>query len=131
MIQTGANQMTPEEIIATKLLGWERGAEDDGQVVYLHKESGSVHYFGGELDGCGMGQLNGADFPDLSNWSDIRRMEDALETDEHYLEYRKALLAETESAIAMNDYMDWYRILRATPEQRVQAALKVIEEAGL
>ena len=126
--------MTPEEIIATKLLGWERGVEDDGQVVYLHKESGSVHYFGGELDGCGMGQINGADFPDLSNWNDIRRMEDALAEKGLSAKYYSTITASVEfnalESFADNAIKLLSALSQATPEQRVQAALKVIEEAG-
>ena len=127
--------MTPEEIVATKLLGWERGVEDDGQVVYLHKESGSVHYFGGELDGCGMGQINGADFPDLSNWNDIRRMEDALAKKGLSAKYYSTITASVEfnalESFADNAAKLLSALSQATPEQRVQAALRVIEAAGL
>ena len=87
--------MTPEEIVATKLLG-------------------------AEVDEHGFSRL----YFNPDDWNDIRRMEDALAEKGLFSQYYMELACATPAG---GTYWD----TRATAEQRVQAALKVIEEAGL
>ena len=115
------NEMTPAEIVAVKLLGWSLRPDDGGQKCYEHL-SGSVHFVGGELDGCGMGQCGGEDFPDFIDnyaaWYWIRRVEDALD--------ERGLIARYLVHLCHHKF-----VLRATVPQRLEAAIRVIEEAGL
>lgn len=132
----GMSALTATEIIATRLLSWTYIREEDGSKLYTHP-TGSSQYVGGDLDGTGAGQINGADWPDLENWNDIRRMEDALA--------ERWLLGAYLSKIYVDENAEWYAnyghsptllfaayyALRATPAQRVAAAIRVIEEEGL
>ena len=124
--------MTPTEIIATRLLGWVRvePTRDDPK-VYEHP-TGSTAYVGGELDGTGYGPVGGADWPDLTDYNCIRRMEDALA--ERQMLKRYMMTLDGEFTVNASDPMPgtcitWqsFAMLRATADQRVEAAVKVLE----
>jgi len=109
--------MTPAEIIATKLLGWFRHQKG---TAYTHGSSGRIFFPDDAME-------YPEEWPHLSDWNDIRRMEDALAEKGLMVQYANALwkLCPSEG--------DWeynYQLL-AIPDQRVAAALKVIKEAGL
>ena len=120
--------MTPTEIIAVKLFGWKRvEPERDDPKVYEHP-TGSTAYVGGELDGTGYGPIGGADWLDLADLNDIRRMEDELAERGLGKAYAKRLVA----AFDLLPYEGAFGqvavpCLRATAEQRVAAAVKVLE----
>jgi len=114
-------QLTDAEILATKLLGWSPIPPQDDEVrSYYHDEFGAAEVYPND------GVWDGAyEWPDLADWNTIRRIEDAL--------WVKGL-AVFDSYIT---YLTWSceydrrLTLRATQEQCVAAALRVIEEAGL
>ena len=115
--------MTPTEIIATKLFGWERCERDTQDSRRYEHPKGGVAFVSGELDGGGFGPAGGEDWPDLTDWLWIQRMEDALLQQELLDEYVNAL-----RALASNKY-PWcenYQML-STAEQRVAACVKVLE----
>jgi len=124
--------MNPAEIIATKLLGWERLPVDPP--IYAKGRSEVTVVDGEEYRrDWDLSHI----WPDLSDYNCIRRMEDALA--------ERGLLRRYHSALWGNCVLeDWQRLeyaspsffslqsyifLRATTEQRVAAALKVLEEA--
>jgi len=117
--------LNPTEIIATKLLGWERSKtypKEQGIRFTHHRFIPAI--FDSEFD-FPIQQNWG--WPNLADWNDIRRMEDALAEKGLLVQYANALwkLCPSEG--------DWeynYQLL-AIPDQRVAAALKVIKEAGL
>ncbi|CAB4140648.1 hypothetical protein UFOVP398_61 [uncultured Caudovirales phage] len=121
--------MTPTELIAVKLFGWERvEPERDDPTAYEHP-TGSTAYVGGELDGTGYGPIGGADWPDLADLNDIRRMEDALAERGLISLYVAAIEIIVPITPDYDQNLCWreWRILRATAEQRVAAAVKVLE----
>lgn len=140
--------MTPEEIIATKLLGWEPYIpkplefDDDVRALY-HNDGELVALF--DLDppclrAVAIDGSTAVGWPDLTNWNDIRRMEDALFSQIRLGEEMYGL-ALTHAVKGIEDpewpvltkmhKVSWSACLHATPAQRVQAALRVIEEADL
>jgi hypothetical protein len=104
--------MTPAEIIATKLLGWFR---HQNGTAYTHGSSGRIFFPDDAME-------YPEEWPDLSDWNDIRRIEDALAERRLLVPYFFEL---------QTDECEWPEALRANAEQRVAAALKMIEEAGL
>jgi hypothetical protein len=119
--------MTPAEIIATKLLGWERLPVDPP--IYT-KGLSEVAVEDGEEYRRDWDPSH--TWPDLSDYNCIRRMEDAL-AEKGLMEGSPSEPSYTRMLrrIVGPDQSDCCVGLRATPEQRVAAALKVIEEAGL
>jgi hypothetical protein len=150
--------MNPAEIIATKLLGfWECATPDWWRGELGHRWYRSlagarcrVHADGYALPGSAYGV-----WPDLSDWNDIRRMEDALAEKGLYCSYLakiahidppedlRVMIASLLSDVALDGVADDEARLEkafvaaaaiakcATADQCVAAALKVIEEAGL
>jgi hypothetical protein len=137
--------MNPAEIIATKLLGWFR---HQNGTAYTHGPSGRIFFPDDAME-------YPEEWPDLSDWNDIRRIEDALAEKGLYCSYLAqiahidppedlcAMIAPLLSDEALDGVTDYESRLeqafvaaaalvkRATAEQCVAAALKVIEEAGL
>jgi hypothetical protein len=126
--------MNPTEIIATKLLGfWECATPDWWREELGHRWYRSlaaarcrVHADGYALPGSAYGV-----WPDLSDWNDIRRMEDALAEKGLLGKYCHQLCKDRWVLISDPITDVGELIKRATAEQCVAAALKVIEEAGL
>jgi hypothetical protein len=137
--------MNPTEIIATKLLGWRHdGYWPSGGKRYKHPNHPDCRVY---EDGEGVGSDA---WPDLSDWNDIRRMEDTLAEKgiEVWCKYLNFLMSDFDPT-AMSKHLKPLRdcgqvspdaalllvgaasALSPTTEQRVAAALKVIEEAGL
>jgi hypothetical protein len=118
-----SNELTPAEIVAVKLLGWTRENNPlyPDEREYSHP-SGSFHTIGGELNGTGCGEVGAEDFPDFIDnyaaWYWIRRVEDALD--------KKGLIARYLVHLCHHKF-----VLRATVPQRLEAAIRVIEEVGL
>jgi hypothetical protein len=119
-------RITPEEAIAMKLLGWtpikDMTPYDKGLRGYSHAEHGNAFLTG---TGCPMWRCGGyhSEFPDFTDdrlkWYWIRRMEDALAERGLLWQYFNALNRLCGESP---------RCLRATAEQRVEAALKALEE---
>jgi hypothetical protein len=121
--------MNPAEIIATKLFHWFR---HQNGTAYTHGPSGRIFFPDDAME-------YPEDWPDLTDWNDIRRMEDALAERGLLAAYKCQLswIWDKESGLQPPGFT-WKAagliedvMLRATPEQRVAAALKVIKEAGL
>ena len=125
--------MTPEEIIATKLLGWvDEGVMSNGEHWFFHPQHGRAR-LSAKNGTVNLGQQS--TWPDLSNWNDIRRMEEALAEKGLSAKYYSTLTSHVTfnalESFADNAIKLLSALSRSTPEQRVQAALKVIESAGL
>ena len=134
--------MTPEEIIATKLLGWVAcepypGLESRPYRWYLRCACPPELscYIGFESDHVAFSRHDGSPWPRLHDWNDIRRMEDALAEKGILSGYIDTLLyvnycdRKTTPERLTLIRVDWMHLIQATPEQRVQSALRVIEEA--
>jgi hypothetical protein len=119
-------KQTKTEFLAQKLFGWELVETNE---YYRRENAGDRHSY--KLMPDDMLLIGKGKFPDFTDWNWIRRMEDRMETDALYAKYRDALLAVSAKDQAMWTYADWYKILRATPAQRIAAAVRVLEEAGL
>lgn len=121
--------MTSTELIATKLFGWERvkPTREDPK-VYEHS-TGSTAYVGGDLDGAGCGPIGGEDWPDLTDWNWIRRMEDVLAERQMLMAYMMALTEAYDTEFSGDGPLPGTlaMFLRATAAQRVAAAVKVLE----
>jgi hypothetical protein len=121
--------MNPAEIIATKLFHWFR---HQNGTAYTHGSSGRIFFPDDAME-------YPEEWPVLTNWNDIRRMEDALAEKGLLAKYHHSLwencaLEDWQWVEYTNPYfpcLNKYMPLRATAEQRVAAALKVIKEAGL
>jgi hypothetical protein len=119
--------VTPAEIIAVKLFGWRHdGYWPSVGKRYKHPNRPDCRVY---EDGEGVGSDT---WPDFSDWNSIRRMEDAL-AERGLMEGSPSEPSYTRMLrrIVGPDQSDYCVGLRATAEQRVAAALKVIEEAGL
>jgi hypothetical protein len=115
--------MSPTEIIATKLLGWAVLNEygdyaKDATCASVNRNGELIEDF--SRPSAKPHEIH--EWPDLDDWNDIRRMEDALAEKGLTWRYFNELNRSCDESP---------RCLRATAEQRVAAALKVIEEAGL
>lgn len=134
---------TDTEIIAMKLFGWEiygpsKSINDEPSMDYRHKETGEYAYVlsvNGEY--YGPQALN---WPNLQDWNWIRRIEDKLaETLRNGAEWYGLVLTRVVKAeedperleMTGGNKVSWNSCLRATTVQRVSAALRVIQEAGL
>jgi hypothetical protein len=115
--------MSPTEIIATKLLGWivlnEYGDyEKDATCATVNRNGELVEdWFPASAKPHEI-----HDWPDLTDWNDIHLIQAAI--------YHKGLI--DHYALVLHGMgVPHPKFFFATPEQRVAAALKVIEEAGL
>jgi hypothetical protein len=141
--------MTPTETIAVKLFGWleSRPADpdEDGKNVrkiYFNAKGEEAYLL---VDGTYSDDgINDAldEWPDLTDWNWIRRMEDALAEKGLFVQYAGALSdivpAEEckpkglfESPADLIIFVGLALGMYATPAQRVSACLRVIEDAGL
>jgi len=132
--------MNPAEIIATKLFGWQLGGSPgcyvkEASSVCLNNDGSVGEWFA--PPSARKDQLH--DWPNLADWNDIRRMEDALTEKGLLAKYHHSLWENcapedwqwVEYANPYAPCLNKYMPLRATAEQRVAAALKVIEGDGL
>lgn len=131
--------MTDTELIATKLLGWERIDEDILAPRHIfHRYWSKAHGDTAEVSPVPGASVNapGTDenWPDLTNWNDIRRIENALAENGAWDRYEKAL---ERIAIFDNGYDGIEDVapvksllLRSTTEQRVAACVRVLREAN-
>jgi hypothetical protein len=110
--------MTPAEIIAVRLLGWEPISVED--IGYPHSKAyrsiDDRFYRNENID-----EIFPAFDDEVDKWYFIRRMEDALAERGLIWQYFNALNALCSESP---------RCLRATAEQRVQAAMRVLEEGA-
>lgn len=117
-------QLTPAEVVATKLFGWERLLDQCPTTWH------SARHFS---DGKPYVSLTRG-FPDFTTdvckWYWIRQLEDALTERGLGKAYAKALVARFDF---IDDTFDAVVVpcLRATVEQRLAAAVRVLEEAGV
>jgi hypothetical protein len=116
--------MTPTEIIATKLFDFDAlpCLTDAHENWYVHRPTSNVASVDPNTGHLNVSWCGCEEWPDLADWNDIRRMEDALAEKGLRISYYCALHDED---------CDWPEALTATAEQRVASALKAIEEAGL
>ena len=119
-----SEQLTDAEMIATRLLGWvlhKAGTDFRRGAAHAHRFNAEGdpddNIFYRNADPC-------ADWPDLTDWRGIRRMEEEIA--KRYLldEYDDHL-----NLIAGNQTHQY--AYTATAEQRVQAALRLIESENL
>jgi hypothetical protein len=112
-------ELTPAEIVAVKLLGWEPYHSEDGRAYKL--DGYAVIYVGNDPEPY-VGRTPKGNWPDFTDdrlaWYWIRRVEDALD--------EKGLIARYLVHLCHHKF-----VLRATVPQRLEAAIRVIEEAGL
>ncbi len=112
-------ELTPAEIVAVKLLGWKPYTDNDED--YQH-----FRIFSDGKPWCSV-----CDLPDFTDerlsWYWIRRVEDALRERKLLMEYYDALRL---ASFGFCD-SDVFWEFRATVPQRLEAAIRVIEEAGL
>jgi hypothetical protein len=132
--------MTPAEIIATKLLDFDalQHLNDAHENCYLHRPSSNVASVNPKTGHLTVSWEGCEEWPDLADWNDIRRMEDALAKKGLGAQYACALVASLRDAVlaclgdqdieASAFHLVSVPCLRATAEQRVAAALKVISE---
>ena len=132
--------MTPAEIVAVKLFGWRATEAPSGLLksnrYYSHPD---LCGFVGVADSyTDTRWLREGEWPDFTDerlaWYWIRRVEDALAEkgliDEYVLNLWRSRVHGDEW-IAKSASPDWVNILRATAPQRLEAAIRVVEEAGL
>lgn len=128
-------QLTDAELIA-KLLGW---VPYNPSANYSHCR---CYRKGRQWEGIriadGSQYCKNDNWPDLANWNDIRRMEEAIVEQKLFAEYLFALTSqpytkeqEEERRSLSSVEESWWFFCRATQAQRVAAAVKVIQEAGL
>jgi hypothetical protein len=115
----GEKEMTDEELIATKVLGWEREPAYVGRVYT--KDGGMMAFEGDEM-------VAGRRAPDFHTLGGCREFERALNTRHRtlWLRYLEQL-----GRGAGFGYERETSICLAGPSQRVKAAATVIREAGL
>jgi len=111
--------MTPAEIVAVKLFGYK-------PIVELRKGD----WTHGHLFSDGRAYGSHEAMPDFRNdqiqWHSIRRVEDAIWEKGLSFEYRNVLWK-----TKIDREWDYEYQMRATVPQRLEAAIRVIEEAGL
>lgn len=119
-----SNERTPAEVIAVKLLGWKATEAPSGLLksnrYYSHPD---LCGFVGVADSyTDTRWLREGEWPDFTDerlaWYWIRRVEDALD--------KKGLIARYLVHLCHHKF-----VLRATVPQRLEAAIRVIEEARL
>jgi hypothetical protein len=126
--------MTPTETIAVKLFGWKR---DDSRnpLPDRDREYTMTSPTGYKRLACikiatGEELFGNHHWPDLADWNDIRRMEDAMAAKEGQLFRRYCDLLTL--MIPADDRGDkTLDAMRSSPAQRVAACLRVLQDAGL
>jgi hypothetical protein len=120
-------EMSDTELIATRLLGFRIATEQErltmgrpwpeGITTATYRDSGMW---------IGKGK-----FPDLANWNDIRRMEDAIREKghaDHYVVTLHKLVWLDNYEFVQYEQPDWVSIRFATQEQCVAACVRVLRE---
>ena len=122
--------MTPTEIIATKLLGWEPAPMTNQSQWRRYKHPTKPHYVLIRLDGSPCGSLVSDAWPDFTTLDWCRLFEDALRNKGWWYEYAKNLYfaMPDEAFMGIARHTLAFACLFATPAQRFAACLKVIEE---
>ena len=125
--------MTDTERIAVELLGWiarpEVKCTEPGQVAYSHQRPGREECLHHYHPSWGLNCICRY-WPDLTNWNDIRRMEDALMTKNKIGRYAEILDCLAVDRPEGFPPLTWREalLLRASPAQRVAACIAVLDE---